>query len=55
VRDTIESIDLILEMIDHHDILQLATTADEAETAFAQGKMIAMIGMEGYVGKSERR
>ena len=34
-------------MIEHHDSLQLAKTADEAEAAFAAGKMIAMIGMEG--------
>lgn len=36
-------------MIDYHPTLQLATTASEAEEAFEQGKMAALIGMEGYV------
>ncbi|RXK42006.1 hypothetical protein M231_00727 [Tremella mesenterica] len=47
VRDTIESIDLIREMIDQSPQLQLALTADEAEAAFGNGKIAALIGMEG--------
>ncbi|WVQ79790.1 hypothetical protein IAT38_001890 [Cryptococcus sp. DSM 104549] len=47
VRDTVESIDLIREMIDFEPSLQFATTANEAEEAFANGKMAALIGMEG--------
>ena len=42
-----ESIDLIREMIDQLGDLQLATTADEAEAAFSNGKIAALIGMEG--------
>ncbi|KAK8861779.1 hypothetical protein IAR55_002602 [Kwoniella newhampshirensis] len=47
IRDTIESIDLIREMIDYEPSLQYATTAAEAEQAFSNGKIAALIGMEG--------
>lgn len=47
VRDTIESIDLIREMIDQLDGLEYADTANQVEEAFSRGKVAALIGMEG--------
>ena len=47
VRDMLESIDLILELIDHYPELSLARSAEEVEAAFKAGKLAALIGMEG--------
>ncbi|WWC61447.1 uncharacterized protein I303_104031 [Kwoniella dejecticola CBS 10117] len=48
VRDTYESIDLIRNMIEaHNDSLYPATNAQGIRTAFSEGKIAALIGMEG--------
>ena len=47
-RATMEEIDIVYEMIARYpDTFQLATTADEVETAFASGKIASMMGIEG--------
>ena len=55
MRDTIESIDLIREMIDQLDELAFAETADQVVQAFAAGKTAALIGMEGCVKSAKQR
>lgn len=47
-RATMEEIDIVYQMIARYpDTFQLATTADEVETAFAAGRIASMIGIEG--------
>jgi len=43
----LEQLDIARRMIDAHDELQLALTADDIERAFAEGKIASLIGMEG--------
>ncbi|MFV1980875.1 MAG: dipeptidase [Rhodothermia bacterium] len=43
----LEQLDIVRRMIDAHDELQLALTADDIENAFAEGKIASLIGLEG--------
>ncbi|XP_066981108.1 uncharacterized protein [Macrobrachium rosenbergii] len=48
VQLTIEQIDLIKRLIDQYpDDLKLATSADEVESAFREGRIASLIGVEG--------
>ncbi|KAK4297643.1 hypothetical protein Pmani_029962 [Petrolisthes manimaculis] len=48
VQLTIEQIDLIKRLIDQYpDHLRLATSADEVEAAFKEGRIASLIGVEG--------
>ena len=48
VRTTLEQVDLVHLLAERYpDELQLATTADEAEAAFASGRVASMLGAEG--------
>ena len=48
VRATLEEIDIVYQMIQRYpETFQIATTADEIETAFQSGKIASMMGMEG--------
>ncbi|WP_328994814.1 dipeptidase [Kribbella sp. NBC_01245] len=48
VRRTLEQIEFVHRMVERYpDRLQLATTADEVETAFRAGKVASLMGMEG--------
>ena len=48
VRTTLEQVDLVHLLAERYpDELQLATTADEAEEAFASGRVASMLGAEG--------
>lgn len=48
VTATLEQIDLVRRMVEAHpETFELATTADGVETAFANGKIASLIGMEG--------
>ncbi|XP_069187531.1 dipeptidase 1 [Procambarus clarkii] len=48
VQLTIEQIDLIKRLIDQYpDDLRLATSADEVEAAFKEGRIASLIGVEG--------
>jgi membrane dipeptidase len=47
VKAQLEQIDLARRMIERHDDLQLATTADEIEAAFSAGRIGSLLGMEG--------
>jgi membrane dipeptidase len=47
VRVQLEQFDIARRLIDAHDELRLVTTADELESAFANGYIASMLGMEG--------
>ncbi|XP_063594356.1 dipeptidase 1-like [Penaeus indicus] len=48
VQLTIEQIDLIKRLVDQYpDDLRLATSADEVEAAFTEGRIASLIGVEG--------
>jgi membrane dipeptidase len=44
---TLEQIDFVHRMTAHYDGLALATTADEVESAIANGRLASLIGIEG--------
>lgn len=47
VRVQLEQIDLTRRLIDRHEELELVTTADGIERAFADGRIASLLGMEG--------
>ncbi|GAA3848553.1 dipeptidase [Saccharothrix violaceirubra] len=48
VTAVLEQVELVHELVaEYHDELALATTADEAESAFAAGRIASLIGAEG--------
>jgi membrane dipeptidase len=47
VKAQLEQIDIARRMIDRHQDFEFVTTADGVESAFAEGRIASMLGMEG--------